>query len=469
MVKIKGVRIELSSIENHMLSYPGIIQVATKAFEDGSGNGRLAAYFVTEKGIKVPSSDIRKHLAEHLPRHLLPHYLILLDEIPLTQNGKVAGTKLPLPQMVRPELPNPFTTPESDLEKKLVEIWEEQIGVEGIGVTDDFFDLGGDSLIGVMVFARIEEVLDRKLPVSILLTASTIRKQVDLIQNQQDVHSFDPVIPINVKGNYPPLYFIPGKAGYPTRIRHLANKIDSRTPVYALQNLSRGRDSLGFRSIESMAAFYLAAIKKNHPHGPYHLIGESMGGKIAFEMARQLEKQGEKVPVLALLDTYNSTESIPRVYIEKETKILPYYWMLMRKHIFILQHSDWQGRLDYLKFYRKTGGPMVQDLIHNPEKRKKINMTSALPENIQQMEMANKLANNKYKAKPYPGRVILFKALRNANLNVLSNGWSEVELGELMIHNLDCYHGSILFDPAVSQLAGILQNYIDKDIQERIQ
>ena len=257
MVKIKGVRIELSSIENHMLSYPGIILVATKAFDDGRGNGRLAAYYVTEQGIHVPGSDLRKYLADRLPRHLLPHYLISLDEIPLTRNGKVAGTLLPLPQMIRPELPNAFVPPESDLEKKLVEIWEEQIAVEGIGVTDDFFDLGGDSLIGVMVFARIEEALGRNLPVSILLTASTIRKQVDLIQNQQDGHSFDPIIPINVQGNYPPLYFIPGKAGYPTRIRHLAKKSDAGTPVYALQYLSKDGDALGFRSIESMAAYYL--------------------------------------------------------------------------------------------------------------------------------------------------------------------------------------------------------------------
>jgi thioesterase domain-containing protein/acyl carrier protein len=373
---------------------------------------------------------------------------------------------LPVPIMIRPELPNLFVPPESDLEKKLVEIWEELIGVEGIGVTDDFFDLGGDSLIGVMVFARIEEVLGRNLPVSILLTASTIRKQVDLIQNQQAEHSFDPVIPIKAQGDFPPIFFVPGKAGYPTRIRHLATKIDAGTPVYALQYLSKDADILRFRSIESMATYYLTAIKKIYPHGPYHLVGESMGGKIAFEMARRLEKQGEKVPILALLDTYNSVESIPKVYIEKNTKILPYYWLLIRKHIFILWHSDWQGRLDYLKFYRKTGGPKIKELIQQPENRSKIKKSSILPENVQQMEIVNIMANNKYEAKPYPGRVILFKALRNANINVLSNGWSDVELGELKIHPLDCYHGSILFDPAVSQLADILRGYIDEHIQK---
>ena len=184
------------------------------------------------------------------------------------------------------------------------------------------------------------------------------------------------------------------------------------------------------------------------------LVGEFMGGKIAFEMARKLEVEGEKVPVLALLDTYNSAESVPRVRFEKDKKILPYYWMLMRKHIFILWHSDWQGRLDYLRFYRQTGAPKMRELLQQPVNNAKSNRSGALPENIRQMEIENITANKKYEVRPYPGRVILFKALRSANVNVLSNGWSDVELGELMIHTLDCYHGSILFDPAVSQLAG---------------
>ena len=464
MVKIKGVRIELSSIENHMLSYPGIIQVATKAFEDGNGNGRLAAYFVSEQGIKVPASDLRKFLAERLPRHLLPHYLISLEEIPLTQNGKVAFTMLPRPEMSRPELPNPYVPPENDLERKLVKIWEELIGVEGIGVTDDFFDLGGDSLVGVMVFAKIEEVLGRNLPVSILLTASSIRKQVKLIENRQVDQTFDPVIPVRTQGDRPPLFFVPGKAGYPTRIRHLAGKIDPGTPVYALQYLVRDSET-GFRSIESIASYYLNAIKKIVPHGPYHFVGESMGGKIALEIARQLDKMGEKTIILALLDTYNSTESIPKVYIEKDKK-LPYYWLLMRKHIFILWHSDWRGKLDYLRFYRKTGGAKIRELIFEPDNKKKVTRSSVLPEEMQQMEAANKIANNKYQAKPYPGRVILFKALRNANTKEESNGWSDVPLGELKIHPLDCYHGSILFDPAVSHLADILQDYIGEYVQQ---
>lgn len=118
MVKIKGIRIELEAIENHVLSYPGIIQVASCAIEDSSGSKRLAAYFVPKKGIRIPISNLRKHLAERLPRHLLPNYLIPLDELPLTDSGKVARNRLPMPQVVRPELSNNYVTPADELEKK---------------------------------------------------------------------------------------------------------------------------------------------------------------------------------------------------------------------------------------------------------------------------------------------------------------------------------------------------------------
>ena len=211
MVKIKGVRIELDGIEKHILEYPGIVQVASRAIEDQNGNKKLASYFVAEKGIQVPISDLRKHLASRLPLHLLPHYLISLDKIPLTDNGKVAINQLPLPKMIRPALANDYVQPSDDLEKNLVDIWEEEIGIAGIGVTDNFFEVGGDSLIGVLLFARIEESLGRDLPVSTLLTAPTIRQQAAILRNKKPSEDFSPIIPINTTGDHHPIVLHPGQ------------------------------------------------------------------------------------------------------------------------------------------------------------------------------------------------------------------------------------------------------------------
>jgi amino acid adenylation domain-containing protein len=458
MVKIKGVRIELESIESHMLSYPGIIQVASKAFEDQKGNKKLASYFVAEKGIEVPISDLRKHLAEKLPLHLLPNYLIGLAEIPLTGSGKVAFSQLPLPVMVRPELTNEYMPPADNLERKLVEIWEEQLGIHGIGVTDDFFEVGGDSLQGVLIFVQVDEETGRKLPVSVLLKAPTIRKLAEVIRDENTSRDFSPIIPINTVGEHSPLFFIPGKGGYPTRIRHLARYIDPQTPVYALQDLSKKRNNKNFRTVEAVATFYLREIKKLLPKTGFILVGESLGGKIAYEMAQQLLKNGEKAPVLVLLDTYNLEESVIEYYRSK--KNIPFYTMLVKKHIFILSHASWQGRQDYLRFYRSTIRQKARRFFRRRWQNVKRSAAAALPKNVRQIEKANRQADQAYEIKPYPGKVILFKAMRGPRAHEPANGWDQVGLGELIVHTLDCYHGSILFDPAVRQLAEILQVYI---------
>lgn len=458
MVKIKGVRIELDSIENHILSYPGIVQVASRAFDTPRGNKKLASYFVAEQGIQIPVSDLRKYLAERLPRHLLPHYLMPLTELPLTSNGKVARTRLPLPQLVRPALSYAYVAPENELETRLVEIWEEEIGITGIGVTDDFFDVGGDSLIGVLLFARIEEAMGRKLPVSILLTAPTIRKQARLIQSQRGVADFSSIIKVNEGGARTPLFFVPGRGGYPTRILHLAKQIDSQTPIYALQDLATYKNGRRQISIKTIATIHLNAIQEIYPHGPYILVGESMGGKVVYEMAQQLRTLNQPEPILIMLDTYN-VEELPL----KKKFNLPYYKMLFHKHASILLESNWQGKMEYIRFYQRN---FWKKLTHYINRRPGIQKakTSALPDEVVMLDRANRRANEEYNPQAYPGRVILVKATRGPNAHDPSNGWDRVEIGELVIHPLDCYHGSILFEPAVSKLAKIIQNYIDASI-----
>ena len=459
MVKIKGVRIELSSIEGHLLAYPGVVQAACKAVEDANVNQKLVAYFVAEPGITVPISDVRKFLADQLPQHLLPHFLVQLEAIPQTISGKVNYRQLPVPDLVRPPLSYDYVAPSTDLERTLVRLWEEAIGISGIGVTDDFFDVGGDSLIGVLLFVKIEEELNRSLPVSVLLTANTIRKQAALIQAGDQASAFTGIIPVREKGDTPPLFFIPGKGGVPTRIRHLEKRIEPGVPIYALQDLLEETGPRPLRSIEAVAAFYLQQIRKVVPPGPYFLVGESVGGKVAYEMAQQLLRQGEQVPILAMLDTYNFSGHVLR---PGGAGGLRYHLMLIGKHISILFRSDRQGRREYLQFYRETLGEKLKrwgtKRFGGASSRNQV----ALPENIRRIEEAIKDANRAYMPQPYPGRVLLFKALRGPDAYEPTNGWDQVEVGELIVHPLDCYHGSILFEPAVSEVAETLQNYIDE-------
>jgi amino acid adenylation domain-containing protein len=458
MVKIRGIRVELDSIERLMLSFPGVVQVASRVFEDERGNKRLATYFVTEKGVRAPVSELRKHLAEQLPVHQLPHYLIELDELPLTTGGKVALNQLLPPNMVRPPLSNGYVTPADELEEKLVAIWEERIGVNGIGVMDDFFELGGDSLIGALLFAQVEEVLGKNLPVSTLLKATTIRDQARLIRGEDIELSFAPIIPINTKGDREPMFFIPGKGGYPTRVRHLARKIDPGTPIYALQDLVIDHPNQALRSVESIATFYLSEIRKRFPQGPRILVGESFGGLIAYEMAQQILKTGEAAPLLIMLDSLNQKADAINPFEQDDWS--PMYRVWFEKHHTILTESDWQGRWEYVQFYWHNGAQKVKWLMRRRLPRLLKRNAPALPDRLRRNEKNNVRTGMKYSAQPYPGRVILFKATRGPASADPTNGWNRVALGELVIHPVDCYHGSILFEPAVSQVAAILQDYL---------
>jgi thioesterase domain-containing protein/acyl carrier protein len=468
MVKVKGVRIELTSIENHALSHPGIIQVATRVIDDGRGNRRIVLYFVTESGIIIPVSDLRKHLGERLPAHQLPHYYINLESLPLTPTGKVAIRQLPLPDFTRPVLPYSFEPPANQLERDLQRVWEDQLGIIGVGVCDDFFDLGGDSLLGVVLMVAIEETTGKSLPVSVLLQAPTIRQQADLIRALETDKAFSTLIPIHNEGSLPPLFFIPGKGGYPTRIRHLVKALDPDVPVYALQDLTGyNSPTPGTRQIRSIGSLYLNEIKNVAPRGPYILVGESMGGKICYEMAQQLTGQNEAQPLLFMLDTYNYGGSEAE-NLGKLSKI-QYLKMLSKKHLNIWTKSDWKGKLEYLHFYRETLVNKVGRLIRSKVKRDHPTRPpgSSVYDQIRKNEIRLEEASHNYAAEPYPGEVILVKAIRDPRATSKANGWERINIGKLVIHELDCYHGSILFEPAVSQLAALIQRYVSEMFANR--
>ena len=140
--------------------------------------------------------------------------------------------------------------------------------------------------------------------------------------------------------------------------------------------------------------------------------------------------------------------------------------MLVKKHASILFKADWQGKKEYLKFYLGLFLPKVSELVKHSKKKTVKKSNYALPDTYTQIENANTKISQEYKVKPYPGQVILVKALRGIRDNVIVNGWGDVGIKELVVEDLDCYHGSMLFEPAVSQLAIIIQSHIDNQKKE---
>jgi thioesterase domain-containing protein/acyl carrier protein len=271
--------------------------------EDAAGDKRLVAYVVEEEG-SADVGDLRRHLKPRLPDYMVPSAYVTLDSLPLTPNGKVDRHRLPAPEQSRPELEQGFVAPRDELERQLSNLWEETLKIKPIGVTDNFFELGGHSLLAVRLFAQIEKKFNKNLPLATLFQAPTIEGLAEILRQEGWVTSWSSLVPIKPGGIKPPLYLIHPSGGNVLCYRALARLVGSDQPVYALQAQGLDGKGLPHSTLEEMATHYIEEIRALQPDGPYYLGGSSSGGVLAFEIAQQLLAQGQKVGMLAMIDTF---------------------------------------------------------------------------------------------------------------------------------------------------------------------
>ncbi len=295
-VKLRGFRIELGEIEGVLLAQPGITG-AVAIVRGESVEAALVAY-VTAEGEAASPSALRAALRQHLPEYMVPAVVVPVDRIPLTANGKVDRKALPAPQYGRVDLE--ADQPRSYLEVQLIQIWEEQLGIEGIGPTQSFFELGGNSLLALRLFAQINRRLSCDLPVATLFTGATVRQMAGAINEQRRSTASAPgaLVPLQPQGSLPPIFFVHSAdrnvMGYVNLVRYLGKD----QPAYGLRDMG---DTA--RPLSRIASEHIESIRSVQPHGPYYLVGWCFGGHVASEMALQLERAGETVAFLGLLDT----------------------------------------------------------------------------------------------------------------------------------------------------------------------
>ena len=317
-VKIRGVRIEPKEIEAVLSQHPDLLQNIVIVREDVPGDKKLVAYVVASTETTPTNGEIRQFLRQQLPEYMIPSVFVFLDTIPLTPNGKVNRRALPVPDNTRQESSSTFVAPQDQLESHLTEIWSQVLGIQPIGVRDNFFDLGGNSLKAVTLFAQIEKQFGKKLPIATLFQSGTVAEIAQIIRSKEWLAFWSSLVPIQPTGSKPPLFYIHPGGGNLLVYRDLAIALGSDQPVYGLQ--PRGLDGkyAPFNRIEDMAAHYFAQIRKLQPHGPYFLAGLSSGGATAWEIAQLLQAQGQKVALLALFDSsgpdyYQILPPLPRL------------------------------------------------------------------------------------------------------------------------------------------------------------
>ena len=303
-VKIRGFRIEPGEIEAALVGLGGIRQAAVVAREDRPGEKRLVGYVVAAAGQQVDASGVRRELGKSLPDYMVPAAIVEVKELPLTPNGKLDRKALPEPEMISAEGYRAPRTPEEEI---LCSLFAEVLGLERVGIDDNFFELGGHSLMAVSLVRLIQTTLGNELSIASLFESPTIRE----LGPQINRDPFDVILPIRVSKRLHPLFCIHPGSGLSWCYSALARYINIDYPLYGLQAHGLKHQQTLPTNLNDMATDYVNYIRSVQPTGPYHLLGWSLGGLVAFLIANQLQRQESQVALLALVDSYPPPPGIP--------------------------------------------------------------------------------------------------------------------------------------------------------------
>ncbi|WP_410667842.1 amino acid adenylation domain-containing protein [Amycolatopsis sp. cmx-4-68] len=301
-VKVRGFRMELGEIETVLVEYPGIAAAAVVVREDRPGDRRLAAYVVPAAGDNAPDpGDLRDWLTRRLPEYMVPPTFTTLAEFPLLLNGKLDRAKLPAPEAAHEVTGRGPRTPHEEV---LCGLFAEVLGLPEVGIDDDFFHLGGHSLLAARLISRVRATLGADLAMRVLFEAPTVAALIPRLGQGGSAESLEVLLPLRRTGTRETLWCIHPGGGISWSYVGLLGHVPPEFPVYGIQSHGLLHPDEMPATIEEMAADYVRRIRAGQPAGPYHLLGWSLGGMVAFEMAVQLRAAGHEVGLLALLDCY---------------------------------------------------------------------------------------------------------------------------------------------------------------------
>jgi amino acid adenylation domain-containing protein len=450
-VKLRGFRIELGEIESVLLSIKGIRQCAVEAKGDGEQR-RLVAYLVLSSDYESDGA-CRNALRNTLPEYMVPSVFTHLDGLPLTPTGKLDRRALPQPSDTVSDAVD-FEVPKDALEARLLEIWQNTLGLKPVSVTAHFFALGGHSLLAVRIFNDIYNEFSVKLPLSTLFECPTVRHLADRLSPLlAEAHvtvapQWTAVVPMRTRGDLPPLFCVAGLGGNTMNLRYLMDAMGERQPFYGLQH--RGVDGVlsPHRKIEDMAREFFEEIRTVQPKGPYYLAGYSAGGLAAYELARILMEHGETIGVVILLDTCN-----PAIL----------NWPLRKR---VSAHFERFAASGVKCLWARTLAT-TQRRIRDTQRSIRSHLAPFKTDEfrLDVVAQATLEAERSYVPRPLQANVSLLKT--DYSVTVMngigyppheSNGWRDVVRGRFAIVQIGCSHSDLVSERVAPTVASILRN-----------
>lgn len=299
-VKVRGQRVDVAAIESALLELENVADAIVATQAKAGGGEQLVAYMVVN-GQEAPATDVlRRKLSNRFPSYALPTRYVELEALPLDSNGKVARKLLPVPDNERPHLAQAFIAPRTPQEEELARCFAEVLHIRDIGVNDDFFDLGGDSLKAVELAAILEGRLAARVPSDLFLGALTVANLA--MRLDEDVRTPN-IVCLREGSAGEPLFLFHDYHGHILNYRNLAQALSSDRPIYGVQYNGEPEGYVISASLPALAKHYADRIRETQPTGPYVLGGQCFGGLLAFETAQRLHADGEQVSIVILIDT----------------------------------------------------------------------------------------------------------------------------------------------------------------------
>lgn len=450
-VKVRGFRIELGEIEATLKQHSFVQEAVVVVKKDLADNKHLVAYVVqnSEQLLIAATTDksslLREFLQKKLPYYMIPVSFFVLDLLPITPNGKVDRRKLIIDAHCHKPLEKDLIAPRTSTESILATIWTELLELERVGVHDNFFEVGGDSLLAVRLMSQVQEQFHQELPLSTLFLNSTIAGLGNTLDEQQNCLPWSPLVAIQPFGKNPPFFCVHPIFGTVFPYYELAHSLGIDQPFYGLQPVGVDGQEQPLTCIEDMAAYYIKALRTVQPKGPYFIGGWSFGGLVAFEMAQQLVASGQEVALLAILDTSSPTNK-------------PDFWDGYRFLFMTTVRYILPFLLDYLYLLMPFRNFISQQL-----KQQILRELTLLP--MFPVFQANSQATLSYFPQPYQGRITLFKSsFKESTTDIDSTlGWRKLS-AEIKVQIVPGNHFTMLKKPNVQLLGEQLKRCLAGDM-----
>lgn len=309
-LKIRGQRIELGEIDRVMQQLPDVEHAVAHAcvFNQAAATGgdarQLVGYLVSQSGLPLDTAVLRERLREKLPAHMVPTVLLQLAELPLSANGKLDRKALPMPQLTSRVSGR---APRAGTETTIAQSFAALLDCEVNDVEADFFALGGHSLLAMKLAAQLSRIFERQVTPGQIMVASTVEQLSALLESNDDEQSqrlgFETLLPLR-ESHGPTLFCFHPASGFAWQFSVLSRYLSPQWSIMGIQSPRPDGPMQTAENLDSVCEHHLATLLSQQPHGPYYLLGYSLGGTLAQGIAARLHARGESVAFLGLLDTW---------------------------------------------------------------------------------------------------------------------------------------------------------------------